>query len=146
MVEGRSGTELKADGNKGLSQTEKRLFVSLSYMVLIPLIFVVSHALGFRAAWEGEALPSAIQAIEDGQYEKAASILEPFLEFGDCGIYYEQAQAELASRDSDYESALELMYLGEFREAYNILSQYKDQTATKLAEYCKLRIAEGGTA
>lgn len=36
------------------------------------------------------------------------------------------------------------MYLGEFRESYNILSQYKDETASILAEYCKLRIAEGG--
>ena len=144
MVEGRSGTELKADGNKGLSQSHKQLLVSLSYLALIPLIFAVSHALGFRAAWEGEVLPSAIQALEDGQYEKAASILEPFLEFGDCGIYYEQAQAELDSRNSDYERALELMYLGEFRESYNILSQYKDETASILAEYCKLRIAEGG--
>ena len=95
MVEGRSGTELKADGNKGLSQSHKQLLVSLLYIALIPLIFSFFFALGFRAAWEGEVLPSAIQALEDGQYEKAASILEPFLEFGDCGIYYEQAQAEL---------------------------------------------------
>lgn len=50
----------------------------------------------------------------------------------------------LISRNSDYERALELMYLGEFRESYNILSQYKDETASILAEYCKLRIAEGG--
>ena len=125
-----------------MDKGQKQLLSVLLCLLFIPVGMVASHALGFRMAWESKVLPAAIQRMDDGQYEAATAMLEPFVDVGKCGEYYEQAQNKVAEKNADYEQALDLIYLGEYRDAYDILRQYDNEATKVLSEYCKLRIAE----
>ena len=129
-----------------MNEQKKLMFILLAFVSVL-LLITASNAFGVRTTWES-VYDYGEQALLEGRYADAAAIFSTIEKFGDSGEQLANAQQALTSMNEQYNEALRLLNIGDYIEAYKILTSLDDEASNRLGEYCErmLLLEQGGTS